>query len=130
MDTGAGAGAGAVRTTEVARSPVSEGGSFKFGICADAVVVDNIDVRTPSREADSEGRDGGESGCAGGKGRLLVRDLSFRVERGKSLLIMGPSGCGKSSTLRMIAGLWPWHASSSGSSKNNTALGNNSHIMK
>jgi ABC-type uncharacterized transport system fused permease/ATPase subunit len=40
---------------------------------------------------------------------LLVRDLSFTVNNGNSLIIMGPSGCGKSSILRVLAGIWPLH---------------------
>eukprot|EP00468_Gymnochlora_sp_CCMP2014_P010513 CAMPEP_0167764206 /NCGR_PEP_ID=MMETSP0110_2-20121227/13875_1 /TAXON_ID=629695 /ORGANISM="Gymnochlora sp., Strain CCMP2014" /LENGTH=681 /DNA_ID=CAMNT_0007651527 /DNA_START=33 /DNA_END=2078 /DNA_ORIENTATION=+ len=38
--------------------------------------------------------------------RELVRDLSFTLRKGESLLIIGPSGCGKSSLLRCFAGLW------------------------
>ncbi|HYA17953.1 MAG TPA: ABC transporter ATP-binding protein/permease [Bryobacteraceae bacterium] len=38
--------------------------------------------------------------------RTLVRDLTFAVPPGESLLIVGPSGCGKSSLLRAAAGLW------------------------
>lgn len=37
--------------------------------------------------------------------RTLVSDLSTRVEKGESLVIMGPSGTGKSTILRNIAGL-------------------------
>lgn len=32
-------------------------------------------------------------------------NVSFSLERGRSLALLGPSGCGKSSVLRMIAGL-------------------------
>ncbi|GLJ54902.1 hypothetical protein SUGI_1178820 [Cryptomeria japonica] len=37
---------------------------------------------------------------------LLIKDLSFSLTQGESLLIIGPSGCGKSSLLRAISGLW------------------------
>eukprot|EP01105_Mastigella_eilhardi_P025642 TRINITY_DN7039_c0_g1_i1.p1 TRINITY_DN7039_c0_g1~~TRINITY_DN7039_c0_g1_i1.p1 ORF type:complete len:640 (+),score=149.24 TRINITY_DN7039_c0_g1_i1:49-1968(+) len=40
--------------------------------------------------------------------RLLVKDLSFVVQPGESLIITGPSGCGKSSLLRVLYGLWPY----------------------
>jgi putative ATP-binding cassette transporter len=52
------------------------------------VSLENLTVATP----------GGE--------RVLLRDVSFRLPPGKSLLIMGESGSGKSSLLRTIAGLW------------------------
>lgn len=38
--------------------------------------------------------------------RVLVRELSFEVGDGETLLISGPSGSGKSSLLRAMAGLW------------------------
>jgi putative ATP-binding cassette transporter len=38
--------------------------------------------------------------------RILIKQLTFSVPPGKSLLIVGPSGCGKSSLLRAMAGLW------------------------
>jgi len=38
--------------------------------------------------------------------RILVRDVSFKVGQGESVLIVGPSGAGKSSLMRAIAGLW------------------------
>jgi ABC-type uncharacterized transport system fused permease/ATPase subunit len=40
-------------------------------------------------------------------GSLLVRDLSFQVPRGGSVIIMGPNGSGKSSLFRVLAELWP-----------------------
>ncbi|KAK9815509.1 hypothetical protein WJX72_004862 [[Myrmecia] bisecta] len=40
-------------------------------------------------------------------GTPLVRDLTFDVPIGSSILIMGPNGSGKSSLFRVLAGLWP-----------------------
>ncbi|HEY7977035.1 MAG TPA: heme ABC exporter ATP-binding protein CcmA [Rhizomicrobium sp.] len=37
-------------------------------------------------------------------GRLVFRDLGFRVEAGQALSLEGPNGAGKSSLLRMMAG--------------------------
>ncbi len=36
---------------------------------------------------------------------LVVRDISFAIEKGTLTTILGPSGCGKTTVLRMIAGL-------------------------
>jgi heme exporter protein A len=37
--------------------------------------------------------------------RLVLRDVSFAVDRGGCLLLLGPNGAGKSTLLRLIAGL-------------------------
>jgi putative ATP-binding cassette transporter len=39
-------------------------------------------------------------------GRLLVKELSVEVPRGRRLLILGPSGTGRTCLLRTAAGLW------------------------
>ena len=40
-------------------------------------------------------------------GTPLVRELTFQVVPGTSIMVMGPNGSGKSSLLRVLAGLWP-----------------------
>lgn len=41
-------------------------------------------------------------------GKKLLNQLSFSLEKAKSLLIVGASGCGKSTLLRSISGIWAY----------------------
>ena len=35
----------------------------------------------------------------------ILHEISFKLERGKTMAVVGPSGCGKSTLLNIIAGL-------------------------
>ena len=48
----------------------------------------------------------GLSVAAPGQARLLVRDVTFRLQAGDGLGIIGPSASGKSSLLRALLGIW------------------------
>lgn len=39
--------------------------------------------------------------------RLILQNLSFKVEEGQSLGVIGPSGCGKSTLLKALLGFYP-----------------------
>ncbi|HEY7990008.1 MAG TPA: ABC transporter ATP-binding protein/permease [Stellaceae bacterium] len=41
-------------------------------------------------------------------GTALLRGVNFSVAPGQALLLVGPTGSGKSTTLRAMAGLWPF----------------------
>lgn len=40
-------------------------------------------------------------------GRLIVKDIRFRLTAGEALGVIGPSGAGKTSLARTIVGIWP-----------------------
>jgi putative ATP-binding cassette transporter len=81
----AGFDARAREIADAARAPqaiaVSRGGS--------GVAVDALDLDLPD-------------------GTPLLRDVTFTVAAGESLLIAAPTGTGKSTLLRAIAGIWPF----------------------
>jgi len=41
--------------------------------------------------------------CAGYNGNDVIRNISFKVEKGECLCVLGPNGCGKSTLLKAIA---------------------------
>ncbi|WP_245298552.1 type I secretion system permease/ATPase [Sinorhizobium sp. A49] len=45
--------------------------------------------------------------AAPGANTAIVREVSFRLERGQGLGIIGPSGSGKSTLARGLVGIWP-----------------------
>ncbi|XP_075610013.1 lysosomal cobalamin transporter ABCD4 isoform X13 [Balearica regulorum gibbericeps] len=53
-------------------------------------------------------------------GKLLIKDLSLRISKGNSVMIVGNTGTGKTSLLRVLGGLWE---STQGSIKMLTCFG-------
>jgi ATP-binding cassette subfamily C exporter for protease/lipase len=47
---------------------------------------------------------------APGTNSLLLKNVSFAVERGEALAVIGVSGSGKSSLVRVLTGIWPMTA--------------------
>ena len=47
-----------------------------------------------------------ENVSIGFNGRQILKDVSFSVKKGDTMVILGPSGAGKSSILRVMLGLW------------------------
>jgi ABC-type nitrate/sulfonate/bicarbonate transport system ATPase subunit len=41
------------------------------------------------------------------EGKQVLQNISFDLEKGKTLAIVGASGCGKSTLLRIISGILP-----------------------
>jgi len=58
-----------------------------LGGAGNSVSLDDVTVSTPDQ-------------------RVLLRDITFDLKHGESLLVMGPSGTGKTSLVRTIFGLW------------------------
>jgi lipopolysaccharide export system ATP-binding protein len=46
-------------------------------------------------------------GGFGSRGRLVVNDVSFTVDRGEVVGLLGPNGAGKTTTFRMVMGMVP-----------------------
>jgi putative ATP-binding cassette transporter len=63
-------------------------GGVRVAEADDHVAYDGVTLRTP--------RDG----------RVLVRDLSLEVPKGRRVLVSGPNGAGKTALVRATAGLW------------------------
>eukprot|EP00457_Paulinella_chromatophora_P000498 gb/GEZN01000498.1/.p1 GENE.gb/GEZN01000498.1/~~gb/GEZN01000498.1/.p1 ORF type:complete len:1324 (+),score=253.94 gb/GEZN01000498.1/:41-4012(+) len=71
---------------------LQDSGKVRFVDGGSEVVYEHCDILTPNHT------------------QVLAKDMSWRVEQGKGLLVTGPNGSGKSSVFRILCGLWPLHA--------------------
>lgn len=65
---------------------------------------------------------------SGYNGRIVLRDVSLKVQSGQSLLLMGPNGAGKSTLLKTLCGLL--RASSGAIVLNGQTVGANSAVSR
>src|SRR5947208_11049921 len=72
------------------------------GPASDTAAVSPAVEAAPAVELDGLARSYGE--------RAVLRDLSFRLEAGRTLLVLGPNGAGKTTLLRILATLLRPHA--------------------
>jgi ABC-type cobalamin/Fe3+-siderophores transport systems, ATPase components len=49
--------------------------------------------------------------CSGYGAGDVIRNISFKVEKGGCLCVLGPNGCGKSTLLKSIAGILNYRGS-------------------
>lgn len=70
---------------------------------AECIKLENVQILKPDRS-------------------VLIRDLSFSLAKGKSLIVTGASGCGKSTLVKTLAGLWQDYAGTMKIPKANNSL--------